>query len=119
MLTLTVLQRLPAVAVWETSVGSKLHVGDIRRDAQVWGQTIRHPLVSALCRGFSLSPVFPKLSQRVGMMKLSCVTPTQQQWLLSFCSQSTAISVASASVFVHGGDTHTTRLAMFVCLVRG
>ena len=104
MLTLTVLKRLPAGAVWETSVSSKPRVGDI---TQVRGQTIRHPLVSALCRGFSLSPVFPKLSQRVGTMKLSCVTPTQQQWLLSFCSQSTAISVASASVFVCGGDTHT------------
>ena len=116
MLMLTVLKSLPAGAVWETSVSSKPRVGDI---TQVRGQTIRHPLVSALCRGFSLSPVFPKLSQRVGTMKLSCVTPTQQQWLLSFCSQSTAISVASASVFVCGGDTHThthTHTHIWQCL---
>lgn len=74
-----------------------LSIGDSRGAAL--GLTIRKPLVSALCSGSSQS-LFPTLSQRVGTMKLSCVTPTQQQRLLSFRSQSIAISVSSASVYV-------------------
>ena len=78
-------------------------------------QKIRKPLVSALCTDVSQSP-FLRLLQRVGMMKLSCVTPTQQQKLLMFCSQSTAISVAPASVFLcRSLHTHThTHISVYV-----
>lgn len=42
--------------------------------------------------------------------EMSCVAPTQQQWLLSFCSQSTAIS-ASANV---RGNAHTFKMMYVV-----
>lgn len=66
-------------------------------EKQSWQKT-----ATGFCNVSSQS-LFRTLSQRVGMMELSCVTPTQQQRLLSLHSQSTDISVASVGV---RGFTH-------------
>lgn len=82
------------------------------------GQKIRKPLVSIF---FSVPLFSHRILQRVGKMKLGCVTPTQQQELLSFFFflplSLTAISVASDSVFLC--HTLTDILHLFVCPLSG